>query len=127
MGLLLREEELMPDVVLCSTARRARKTVERLVDKSGYEGRVRHLTSLYTAGPRGIVRLVRALPDRCRRVLVVGHNPVLEDLVEWIAGTRPTLPTAALVRIDVDAPSWRSLGPRSGTLVSVWRPKELGD
>jgi len=125
MGHLLRDERLVPDLILCSTAIRARRTAEHVSGASGYRGRVRHLASLYHGDPHGILRLVRALPVRCGRVLVVGHNPVLEDLVELLAGRRERMPTAALVRIDADVASWKQLRPGRGRVAGVWRRKEL--
>jgi phosphohistidine phosphatase len=68
---------------------------------------------------------VTALPDDVRRVLVVGHNPGLEDLLTELTGRAEALPTAALAEVTVNMPHWPSLAPDgSATLARVWRPKE---
>lgn len=126
MGLLLRDEQLVPELIITSTARRARQTVERIVSASGYAGDVTPNRVLYLAGPERFVTSLSALTDEPRRVMVVGHNPGLEELVEHLTGTATTMPTATLVAIALPIRHWREMNWEShGELRGVWRPREL--
>ena len=58
--------------------------------------------------------------------MIVGHNPGLEQLVEQLTGEREVLPTAALAQIGLPIDRWRNLNLSTrGTLLGLWRPKEL--
>jgi len=127
MGRLVRDERLIPGLVISSDAVRARLTAEAMADASGYSGPIRLERRLYHAGPVEILAAVRAVagPD-LETVMIVGHNPGLEELVAALTGEREDLPTAALAQIALSIGRWSDLrlGTR-GTLVRVWRPKEL--
>lgn len=126
MGRLLRELDLVPDLILTSSARRARDTAEAVADQSGYAGDVRIEEDLYAAPPESYIEALAALEDNPERVLIVGHNPGLEELLEALTGEQEALPTAAIARVDLSIQSWHELTDEtSGKLIDVWRPKEL--
>ena len=128
MGRLVAAQGLRPDVIVSSTAKRARRTADEVAQHSGYEGAVQLEHRLYLASPEEIVDVVRSVAGGARRVLVVGHNPGLEDLVARVAGRPETLPTAALAEIRLSIGSWKELTVSSaGTLAGAWRPRELPD
>lgn len=123
MGQLLQDEKLLPDLIISSTARRARETVLGLVATSGYTGDVQTKTDFYLAGPGVYVRVVRSVTDARQRVLIVGHNPGLEELVARLTGTPTTMPTATLVDITLPMAHWDELAEDTrGHLRGVWRP-----
>ena len=127
MGRLLCDEGLLPDIVLCSTAKRARKTVEKLTESSGYSGPCELDRSLYGATPTQYLQVLVRCDDEYQRAMLVGHNPGLEELLVRLTGTYERLPTAALAQIELDVSSWSELEHRpQGRVVHVWRPKELG-
>ncbi|MDT8306900.1 MAG: histidine phosphatase family protein, partial [Anaerolineae bacterium] len=95
IGDLLRSEELVPDLILTSTAVRARTTASLVAEASGYDGPLQQLRSFYHGSTGDFVRALRALPDALNRVAVVAHNPGLEELLEELTGEDETLPTAA--------------------------------
>lgn len=125
MGRLLRELDLVPDRVVSSTAVRARTTAEAAAKASGYEGKVELESSLYLASPEEYLEVLRGLPKKAERVLVVGHNPGLERLLDVLARKREELPTAALARVTLPIDDWKDLKPGKATLEGIWRPKEL--
>ena len=128
MGRVVAAQGLRPDVIVSSTAKRARWTADEVARHSGYEGAVQLERRLYLASPDEIVDVVRAVAGAARRVLVVGHNPGLEDLVARLAGRPETLPTAALAEIHLSIRAWKDLDTTSaGILAGVWRPRELPD
>jgi phosphohistidine phosphatase len=128
MGRLVASRGLRPDVIVSSTAKRARRTADEVARHSGYEGAVQLERHLYLASPDEIVDVVRSVAGTARRVMVVAHNPGLEDLVARLAGRPETLPTAALAEIRLAIRSWKRLELSSaGTLAGLWRPRELPD
>jgi phosphohistidine phosphatase len=126
MGELVREYGLMPDVVISSDAVRARLTSEAMADAAHYTGEILLDQRLYLAGPDDILSLLRGVRQNAETVMIVGHNPGLEDLVEQLTGARQELPTAALAQIVLPIDRWRDLTLSTrGTLVGHWRPKQL--
>lgn len=126
IGQLLRDENLLPDLILSSTAARAQTTARKVAKASGYAGDIRVTRELYEAGPETYLELLRAVADDYTRVLVVGHNPDLEMLLEQLTDEAETLPTAALALVELDINHWQELNEATeGKLVRVWRPKEL--
>ena len=78
------------------------------------------------ASPDDILSLLPTVRENAETVMIVGHNPGLEELVEHLTGERQDLPTAALAQIGVPIDHWRDLNLSTrGTLVGLWRPEEL--
>ena len=109
MGELIRADGLLPDLVLTSSARRALTTAELVAEASGYDGEIQVSRDLYAAGPEEFIEALCALPDALDTVLVVGHNPGLEELVETLTEEAPAMPTAALAQITLDIERWADL------------------
>lgn len=132
VGRWLREEGLAPDLVLSSPAKRARETAERVVEALGSDaGEVRWEPRLYDADLGRILRVLAEKSVAGRRVLLVGHNPGLEDLVLHLGGDAvaipgdgKVLPTAAVARFRMP-PDWGRLPPGSGELLALVRPAEM--
>jgi phosphohistidine phosphatase len=128
MGRVLREEDLVPDRIVSSTAVRARATAEAAAKASGFKGKVDLDSELYHASPEEYVEVLSHTPKEDDRVMVVGHNPGLERLVETLTGKRQTLPTAAIARVALPIQDWKQLKTSTkGKLERVWAPKELDD
>jgi phosphohistidine phosphatase len=126
MGELVREYGLMPDVVISSDAVRARLTATAVAEAARFAGEVLLHPHLYTACPADILSLLQTVQENAETVMIVGHNPGLEELVEQLTGERQDLPTAALAHIVLPIDQWRDLKLSTrGTLLGTWRPKEL--
>jgi phosphohistidine phosphatase len=78
----LKKERLVPDSIISSTAMRARATAKAVAKASGYKRDITFNWSLYTAGPQVYIYALHDMSDVNVRVLIVGHNPGLEELVE---------------------------------------------
>lgn len=126
VGRRVRQQRLTPDLIISSDAVRARMTAEAVAQAAGYAGEIRLEPLLYGAAPDDIMVVLRTAEPNAETVMVVGHNPGLEALVGQLTGERPDLPTAALAQIDLPIDRWRDLNETTrGTLVEIWRPKEL--
>ena len=127
MGELVRERGLTPDLIICSDAARARLTAASVAQAAGYAGDIVVDRQLYLAGPADILAVLRTVPEtNVETLMIVGHNPGLEELLAQLTGDEEDLPTAALAQITLPIDRWRDLDPTTrGTLVGLWRPKEL--
>ena len=123
----MRECRLAPDVIISSDAIRARQTAEAAAKAAHYAGEILLDRRLYGASPAEIVGVLRTVDaTNAATVLIVGHNPGLEELVAGLTLERQDLPTAALAQIVLPVDQWRDLTlSKRGSLVGLWRPKEL--
>jgi phosphohistidine phosphatase len=128
-----RQHGLWPELALCSTARRTRQTLALLGAALGWNGPVRHEESLYLAPARTLLHALRSV-NGAGTVLLVGHNPGLQELAIDLAdeaAARPRLagkfPTAALAEYAVPGDDWSTLSPGAARLVRYTIPAELDD
>jgi phosphohistidine phosphatase len=128
MGDHLRDARIVPDLVLCSSALRARQTLDGLRPVLGERPGTMIEPRLYGAGAGALVNRLRQVDDEVACVLLVGHNPGVADLVELLDDAREVteddaFPTGAIAVLDVEVP-WRSLDQGEATLVSLWTPRQ---
>jgi phosphohistidine phosphatase len=128
MGQLLLEEHLLPDIILSSDAKRARRTVEKVCEAAGYRGETVLNSELYLANTATYLKTLARLPDQISRALVVGHNPGMEQLLELLIQRYEPMTTAALARIDLPSVErWAEIDASTrGELIKLWQPMELG-
>ncbi len=126
VGDLLREERLVPDLIVSSDAVRAAMTAEAAGEAAGYAGEIVFDPLLYAADPEDIIAVLRTVSATVRTVMIVGHNPGLEELVAQLTREPHDLPTAALAEIHLPIERWRELDAETrGSLRRLWRPKDL--
>jgi phosphohistidine phosphatase len=126
MGKLLNEEELIPDIIYCSTARRAKSTVDGLLNSCDFNGEVKYSGSLYHGGPDDFFEVLSSLPDVIQSVMLVGHNPGMEYFLDLICGVKEHMPTAAVAIISFPVENWAEIkNGEDGELVHLWKPREL--
>jgi phosphohistidine phosphatase len=128
MGSILAERELVPQRLLSSSAVRARQTAEAVVKTSGFQGEVTYLDRLYLAEADEYMAALHELPDSVERVMVIGHNPGLETLLQLLSGQIESLPTAVIAHLALPVQHWTELtAETNGEIIDIWRPKELPD
>lgn len=126
MGRLLAQEDLVPDLIISSTANRALTTAEFAALAAGYEAEIQTSRQMYLADPEDYIEILNGVKDSHDRVMVVGHNPGMEELVEELGGQYQRMPTAALAQIQLPINSWADLAEGTeGKLVNIWLPKEI--
>jgi phosphohistidine phosphatase len=126
MGEILRSEHLIPEAIISSTAARAHATAEAVAKASGYKGEVTLNRSLYAAGPEAYLDVLHDLSDDYVRVLIVGHNPGLEELVEMLTGETHPLPTCSFAHIKLHVDGWLDIDYETkGQLAGIWQPCNL--
>lgn len=122
--------------ILCSTSLRTRQTIEAVL--AVLPAPVAYLENLYLAPPGRIMALAQDAADSDEALLVVAHNPGLEQCAALLARepVKPKeahrhdvmeekFPTAALAVLDFNIPTWKKLSPDTGKLVDFVRPRDL--
>lgn len=126
VGEIIKEAGLLPDIILSSPAVRAVKTAEAAADTCGYEGEIEIRENFYPGSPGDYIEALNEIPDGYARVMVVGHNPGLEELLSDLTGESEPLPTAALAQVELAIQRWIDLDDEVlGKVARIWRIKEL--
>jgi phosphohistidine phosphatase len=126
MGRLIRDQGIVPERILSSTAARARATAEAVAEACGFEGEIELLRELYLAAPIAYIDAARQVDGDPARVLLVGHNPAVNTLVRELTSSDEVMPTAALARIELPVLRWSELDLEvEAELLGLWRPREL--
>jgi len=127
MGGLIAAENLMPETIVASSARRCRQTADHVVQRSDYRGEIRLTPELYDADAARLRAFVGNLSDPAARVMLIGHNPGLEEFLESLVGEHTPLTTCALAQVELPIDRWSDLSSDTrGTLIKVWEPREGG-
>jgi len=130
----LRREDIQPALVLCSPARRTVETFERIASAFGAGVTLLVDAELYGASGEELVHRLHEVPEDVSSVMVIGHNPGLQNLAILLAGVgepralerlRTKFPTGALATLATPNDSWRALEPGRARLVGFIVPKEL--
>ncbi|MEM8689018.1 MAG: histidine phosphatase family protein [Pseudomonadota bacterium] len=137
MGRYIVEHDLLPELILCSTARRARETLERAASRWSYIPPARIEQALYDfSGGRGYLHLIRQTDAQIGSLMVIGHNPTIEILVcDLIGQAEPELaekvaakyPTAALAVLEFAVDAWSEIAPGQGKLTTFALPREVDE
>ncbi|MFJ2964308.1 SixA phosphatase family protein [Streptomyces collinus] len=131
-GRALADADLLPDLALCSTAVRARGTWDLASAEWGTPPPVRYDRRLYATGPAGLLAVVHEVPAEVETLLLIGHNPGLEELVLALAGdglddtleqVRTKFPTSAIAVLTWRGTAWGALAPDAALLTSVTVPR----
>jgi phosphohistidine phosphatase len=116
----------IPKKIIASTAQRAQTTANLIADAMGYsEDNIIFDEELYSASVRTFLKLVNELPENADHVLIVGHNPVISYLCEYITGeVIGSMEPAAICRIEFSG-SWNAITQNSGALRFYKTPDQL--
>lgn len=126
MGNLIREQGLVPDLIISSTARRAQDTARLVAKACGYEGEIELNRDLYLSDATCYLDILHTLSDKVQCILLVGHNPDMQELLSLLADYEEPFPTAALAQVELPIASWQSLNEATdGYLKNIWLPRQL--
>ncbi len=134
IGRHMRKAGWLPDLVLCSTAKRTQETADLVLAELGGKAEVRFVDALYLAAPEQMLKEIRAVDGKVGTLLVVAHNPGTALLANYLAASgdkhvihrlREKFPTAALAVFEIDAESWRQL--ERAKLIDFVTPKDIDD
>jgi phosphohistidine phosphatase len=134
MGGYMARHSLVPERVLCSPARRTRETWAAIAAQWSTDMDIIFDQRLYAAPAQVVLSVVRAQDDAARALLVIGHNPGLQEAAELLIAAgdvelrerlREKFPTAALAVIDFTIDKWNSIHERSGRLDRYITPRSI--
>jgi phosphohistidine phosphatase len=134
IGRAMRAEGMEFDAIIASPAARVVETLRDIAEGYGRALEPRHDQDLYLASPAVLLEHVQRADDGAQRLLVVGHNPGLEQLAIMLSGSDRSgklseladkYPTATVAVIEFDVGSWADVGKGGGALVRFIRPRDL--
>lgn len=132
IGAYIADHDLSPDLILCSTACRARQTLALILPSLEGEATILLEDALYLASSERMLARLAQCDDRFGNVMVIAHNPGLQDLTLSLAGfgkelpaVKKKYPTAALALIDFKIDSWAAAAPHEGVLTRFVTPRSL--
>lgn len=118
VGKFMRQAGIAADAVLCSSSLRTMQTAETVLEAAKLKARLIAERAIYAAPAEEILRAVQATDAKLARLLVVGHNPGVADLLSLLASHNSLavhVPPATLAAIEFEG-NWKALGPGRGTL-----------
>jgi phosphohistidine phosphatase len=126
MGKLICERELVSQLILTSSALRATETVDGVVECMGYTGKVEIVDELYLAEPADIIQCLNKVSNDVERVMLVGHNPGLESLLQIWSNQIIGMPTGTVAYVVLPVESWGDVKLNTeAEVVELWRPGDL--
>jgi phosphohistidine phosphatase len=134
MGKAMAERGIDPELVLCSSARRTRDTLDLVLPELRVEPKIVYVDALYHASPEQMLELLHGIQPGANRVMLVGHNPEIQAFALDLVGSGPKLfrdrlrtkyPTAGLAVINFVSGLWKSVSVNSGTLNLFLSPRDL--
>lgn len=124
IGRLMFERGIKPDRIISSPAKRAAQTAA-LVGEAAELPNFELDDRIYDASSPTLFNLLSEVPDATQSILLVGHNPGMQELITALSGESHSIPTAALIRLSLGIDRWPDLGLNTGTLDYIIRPKDL--
>jgi phosphohistidine phosphatase len=127
VGNKLKEEGHDLDLIITSTASRARVTADIMASQMGFDVEKVHLNDeLYMASVRTFLQAINSLKPEWDNVMMVGHNPIITYLGEYLTDEEVgAMPTGAVMVIQFDFDNWESVSQRTGILKYYLTPKML--
>jgi phosphohistidine phosphatase len=125
VGKFLKDDNLTVDLALSSPAVRARETITAVLNTAGSSLDVRYDERLYEGGSLRLLEVLSELDEALNTVLLVGHNPVLEEVIQLMTNETVHLSAGTLAHIEVEAQNWNEIGEARGGIRKIVRPQEL--
>ena len=126
MGTILNKLKVAPDIILSSPANRASMTARIIADKIGYPlEKILYSENIYDFNANALIDVIKQLDNVVHKAMLVGHNPALTELSNYIGDEAiSNIPTAGVFCAELDIPSWTKIGNRCGKLTFFEFPKK---
>ncbi len=126
IGRYIRKQKMMPDLVLSSPAVRARETTGIITTTAKLTAEIRYDQRIYEADALRLVHIISQIESNFGSVLLVGHNPGIEELLGLLTGSSQHMPTAALAKIRLEgANDWSEISQAKAILELMIKPKDI--
>ena len=125
VGKFILKQNVTIDLVISSPAVRARQTIELVLKAAKRSPELRFDQRVYEASPTQLIEITSQIEDDRKSVLLVGHNPGMEELLALLVGVEMHMPTASLAKVVLSSKKWDKILAEKGVLDSFVRAKEL--
>ena len=125
IGQFLKSKEIAFDLVVSSPAVRARQTIELVLRTAKMRPELRFDERIYEATSARLLEVISQIENEYKSVLMVGHNPGMQEILLLLTGQNEEYPTAALTKIAFKNLKWTEVGNKKGSLEWIVRPKEI--
>lgn len=123
IGKMLKKSEQLPELIITSTAVRAKQTIEISISEGGWKAELTEDEALYSSGYTEIFDIISSVNDKYSSVMLVGHEPKCSSLTSYlIGGGNIDFPTAGITMVDLPVEKWKNIQPGSGELRWMFRP-----
>ena len=124
MAEALKNKKVMPDLILCSGANRAKLTAKGLAKELRYNGKIKYKDELYMAEPLHVISIIKEIKEKYHNVFIVGHNPETTQLANMMADkTIENVPTLGIVAFQIPMEQWSTFEPENARLNFFIYPK----
>jgi len=124
MAKALKEKKIMPDLILCSSAKRTKLTAKGLAKEIGYSGKIKYIDALYMAEPETIQEHIKDVNDKHDTLFVVGHNPETTEFSNMMTDEYiDNVPTLGIVAFDLSIDHWKEFKLAEGEIQFFIYPK----
>ncbi len=127
IGRYLHDKAILPDVIISSTAPRAKDTAKVVAEQIGYDPTQIQLNELlFDGGPKAYLAALNALPDTTQTAMIVGHNPDVSYLAEFLTHQSiGSMSKGAVIAVTFDNLTWAEVSGRTGNVLFEIEPKKL--
>lgn len=125
IGEFIWKDGLTITAALCSPALRARETMDLVLSAAKLSLVPSYDSTIYEGGPAALLEVISAVEDDAKGLLVVGHNPTVEDLQTILTGQGAHFSPGTLAKIVFETETWGEIGSAKGTLQRIVSPKDL--
>lgn len=124
MAETLNKKNINPDLILSSSATRAKFTAEGLATNIAYKGKIKYVDGLYLAEPLAVIDIIKEIKDKYGTVFIVGHNPELTELTDMMLDDYiDNVPTLGIVALSIPIKHWKKFKPEKAKLDFYIYPK----
>ena len=125
VGKYLKTKIEAPELVLCSTAVRARDTVDLLIKATKWTTEVRYDQRIYDASGMRLAEVISQIDNDRKTAMLIGHNPGLEELLLLLTSATETLPTATVAKVTLKTTKWSNAIDKRATVEWFIRPRDI--
>lgn len=126
MAKRLKKGCVEPDIILSSSAKRAKKTAKMIAEGVGYSSKIEFDDSLYVAMPKVLLKKIKKIKDKHKTAFLVGHNPELNMLAEELVGFDENIVTCGILEIKFSCKKWDEISSDNAKFISYDYPKNKG-
>jgi phosphohistidine phosphatase len=128
MGHWLKEQGILPDIILCSPALRTLTTAQLIAKEVGFDTEnILPIPAFYEGRPNDLLKVVERLSDTYNTAFVIAHNPATTELLQLFDGnwSVPNVPTCGMFGVEIADTSWQAMQPNLAKRTFFVYPKMM--